>query len=404
MGHRVLVIAPTFPGDDAHNGKEQDLLRVPAIQNFNGSDFSVRIVLPFIVDRKIDAFQPDVIHSHHPYLLGDAAIRIARRRNLPLLFTHHTLYEKYTHYVPLDSKILKSFVIHLSTAYANLCTRVIAPSQSLARLIRKRGVTTPISEIPTGVDTEFLSKGRGTRFRQSHGISEEVLVIGHLGRLAPEKNLDYLAEAIALCLDDNRKAVFLVAGSGPSEVSLREIFEARGLGDRLILAGTVTGETLRDAYKAMDVFVFASKTETQGLVLAEAMAAGNPVVALNASGTREVVRDGQNGRLLPAHAPPRVFAESVSEVAESRRRTDRWGKEAKNTARQFSREVCARKMHALYDSVCGRPELDKKQPDEFATWNVLLRRIQTEWNLFSQKTTAAVGAVKTEEESLEKME
>jgi len=189
-GHRVLVVSPTFPHDDALTGQEEeeDVLRVPAIQNFNGSDFSVRIPLPFLVDQKIDDFKPDVIHSHHPFLLGDTAVRAAYRRNLPLIFTHHTLYEKYTHYVSLDSEVMKRLAVHLTTEYANLCTRVVAPSRSIADLIAERGVIPPIAVIPTGVDIDYFRSGKGADFRRLHHIPLDAPVIGHLGRLAPEKN------------------------------------------------------------------------------------------------------------------------------------------------------------------------------------------------------------------------
>ncbi|MFN2354891.1 MAG: glycosyltransferase, partial [Desulfopila sp.] len=106
---------PTFSDIDESTEDHNTLLRVPAIQNFNGSDFSVRIPIPFFIDEKIDEFNPDVIHSHHPFLLGDAAIRAAYRRNLPLVFTHHTLYEQYTHYVSADSEVMKQLAINLST-------------------------------------------------------------------------------------------------------------------------------------------------------------------------------------------------------------------------------------------------------------------------------------------------
>jgi glycosyltransferase involved in cell wall biosynthesis len=295
LGHRVLVIAPTFAEDTDSAGEQYEVLRMPAVQKFNGSDFSLRIPLPFVINEKIDQFAPEVIHSHHPYLLGDAAIRAARTRDLPLIFTHHTLYEKYTHYVPLDSKTLRRFVIELSTEYANHCTKVVAPSFSVARLLRNRGVEKPIEEIPTGVDIKFFSSGRGEKIRQTYGIPQDALVIGHLGRLAPEKNLRYLAESVALFLESNSRALFVVAGSGPSEAEIKKIFADRSLSEQLLMLGIVTGQDLADVYQAMDVFVFSSKSETQGMVLTEAMAASTPVIALDASGAREVVEDGRNG-------------------------------------------------------------------------------------------------------------
>ena len=110
-GHRVKVIAPDFDGAE----KSPDVLRVPAIQHFNGSDFCVRLPVPNIIREFVEEFKPDIIHSHHPFLLGDAALREARKLHVPILFTHHTLYERYTHYMPLDSPALKRVAIQMAT-------------------------------------------------------------------------------------------------------------------------------------------------------------------------------------------------------------------------------------------------------------------------------------------------
>ena len=396
MGHRVLVVAPTFPDSKKAPDEGKDLLRVPAIQNFNGSDFSVRIPLPFIIDEKIDEFQPEVIHSHHPFLLGDAAVRAAYRRKLPLVFTHHTLYEKYTHYVSSESDVMKRLAIHLSTEYANLCARVVAPSESIAALIKKRGVKVPIEVIPTGVDVGFFRSGNGGDFRRKHHIPEDAPVIGHLGRLAPEKNLEYLCKAVLKAIPGiPGEARFLVVGAGPSEKGMKKMFTEKGLADRLVLAGKQSGRDLADAYKAMDLFVFSSKSETQGMVLAEAMAAGIPVIALDASGAREVVTDRKNGRLLPEDAPPSSFAESVVAFFDKQDATDEWRKAVHDTAKEFSRKTSAEKMLALYRSL--REEQLRHEAmgkaDVFDPWDELLRSFKTEWEILSEKANVIMHAV-----------
>jgi 1,2-diacylglycerol 3-alpha-glucosyltransferase len=170
MGHRILVVAPSFPKDTETAGDLPEVIRVPALQHFNGSDFSVRIPLPFYINQQIEKFVPDVVHSHHPFLLGDAAIRVARKWKLPLVFTHHTLYEQYTHYIPLELDALKEFVVRLATLYANLCSRVVAPSRSIALLLRERGVRRPIEVIPTGVDISFFAAGNGKKFRRDSDL------------------------------------------------------------------------------------------------------------------------------------------------------------------------------------------------------------------------------------------
>jgi glycosyltransferase involved in cell wall biosynthesis len=399
LNHRVLVVAPTFPEQIDEDEDRERILRVPAVQNFNGSDFSVRIPLPFVIAHGIDAFEPDIIHSHHPFLMGDAALRTARRRNLPLIFTHHTLYEQYTHYVPLDSPALKKFVVDLSTRYANFCDRIVAPSRSIARMIRQRGVKHPIKEIPTGVDTDFFARGRGGRFRKAHGIPEHAWVVGHLGRLAPEKNLAYLAQAAAEFIARHARSRFLVVGDGPSRQEISRILAGKNLAQQLILAGSLSGQDLSDAYSAMDIFAFSSQSETQGMVLLEAMAAGKPVVALDASGVREVVSDGQNGRLLPGDAPREAFAEAIEECFQNPQTTDRWRRCALETAQSLSREACARRLESLYHSTLAEYEGSSapEMPEELDPWDLLLEGIKLEWELLLSKTTAAVDAIRSSE-------
>lgn len=397
-GHQVLIVSPTFPHENELTD-EDDVLRIPAIQNFNGSDFSVSIPLPFYINKKINKFQPDIIHSHHPYLLGDAALRTAYRKNLPLVFTQHTLYEQYTHYVPLDSKVMKRLAILLSISYANHCTRVVVPSQSIARLIADRGVKTPVRVIPTGVDVDYFRSGNGADFRQRYNIPEHIPVIGHLGRLAPEKNLEYLTRAVVQALEMiKHKACFLVVGSGPSQKRIQQIFQDKGMQDRLIMAGKLTGRQLADAYRAMNIFAFASKSETQGMVLTESMAAGVPVIALDASGVREVVRDNYNGRLLDGDATTEDFAQAIAKFLDKKGGKLDWEKGAQETAMIFSREASAQKLIDTYKSLLKEKEIDrfsdKDMPD---TWDKLLLSIKTEWSILSEKANVLMHAVQDKE-------
>jgi len=393
-GHRVLIVAPTFPDHEEHDRFEVDIVRLPAIQQFNGSDFSVRIPRPFLVHEKIDAFRPDLVHSHHPYLLGDGALRIARRRDLPLIFTHHTLYEEYTHYISNNPEKMKRFALFLSTNYANLCNQVVAPSKSIEHLITERGVTVPITEIPTGVDTDFFSKGDGAAFRMHHSIPEDCFVIGHLGRLAPEKNLDYLSKAAARTMARRTDTCFLVVGDGSSRKAIGRTFEKAGLADRLFLVGKKSGRELADAYHAMDLFAFASRTETQGMVLAEAMAAGLPVVALDAPGVREVVIDGTNGRLLDADASADRFAAVLVRAIDSAEQRDRWASAARKQAADFSRQRSARKMIRLYRrAIEEHRSVQKDNPVHLEGWNKFLLACRAEWELITEKTESLAMAI-----------
>ncbi|MDX1696211.1 MAG: glycosyltransferase [Ketobacteraceae bacterium] len=390
QGHDVLIIAPTFSDDDVVSGDDDNVVRVPAIQNFNGSDFSVRLPLPFQLTETLDEFEPDIVHSHHPFLLGDTALRIARKYRKPLVFTHHTLYERYTHYVPLDSEVMQQFAIHLAIAYVNLCDAVVAPSESIAELIRERGGEAPVRVIPTGVDPDFFRRGNGQAIRDRYGIPPSAKVIGHLGRLAEEKNLRYLAEAVSKALAQQPDAWFLLAGDGELKQELEAWFESRQQADRVIATGNCTGQTLADVYQAMDLFAFASHTETQGMVVTEAMAAANPVVALDASGVREVVRDGFNGRLLPASATTDEFSRAlVSLLNESANERKSKQTMALKTANEFSREACAERMIRLYRSLVYSAMPDALYTEKRTSLDKLAGRLKAEWELLSEKSRAA---------------
>ena len=386
-GHEVRIIAPDFPGQEI----SRDVLRVPAIQNFNGSDFSLRIPVPSLIRDFIEDFQPDLIHSHHPFLLGDAALREAWKMKVPIIFTHHTLYERYTHYVPMDSPTLKRVVIQLGTEYCNLCDQVIAPSGSIARLLRERGVTTPIEVIPTGIDTGFFAAGDGSGFRKNSGISKQSRVIGHVGRLAKEKNLLFLAEAVATSLHDDPSAVFLVVGEGDDRDEMLERLESKAAKCQIHAVGKLSGQDLADAYAAMDCFVFASQTETQGLVLAEAMAAGKPVVALDGPGVREIVRHDENGLLLNGKATTDDFAAALNCLLHDRELLQYCSDNAIATAENYGTEPCVQCVLQCYEQLVARN--GKSRELDLTPWDRLLTGIGIEWNLLVEKMSAAAAAV-----------
>lgn len=386
-GHNVLVVAPEF---DNQPRNEIGVVRIPAIQHFNGSDFSVALPVPGLLKDILETFKPDIVHSHHPYLLGMTALRIARYRQLPLVFTHHTMYEQYTHYVPLNSPAFSRFVIELATRYANLCDQVFAPSQSIETLLHQRGVQRPITVIPTGVDTTRFRHGDGLKFRAKHGISEKAYIVGHLGRLAPEKNLEFLTTAVAQFLNKTPQAEFLVVGTGPSELLIRAIFDRAGLTKRLHIVGVLQSVDLINAYHAMDVFAFASRSETQGMVLTEAMAAGLPVVGLDAPGVREVVKDKQNGRLLTEQSIEK-FADGLQWI-ESQTPTSlqKLQQSALQTADDFSMSHSASKALICYENLRMQTLINRPQQDE--SLKHLLSLIKVEWEIVKGMAKATSAA------------
>jgi 1,2-diacylglycerol 3-alpha-glucosyltransferase len=241
------------------------------------------------------------------------------------------------------------------------------------------------------VDLAKFTRRQGRRFRKSSAIPDDAFLAGHIGRLAPEKNLMFLTRAVAHFLQERPKAWFVVAGAGPLEESMKAYFAEAGVTERVRFAGILQGKDLADAYDAMDVFAFASKSETQGMVMAEAMAAGTPVVALDASGVREVVRDGVNGRKLSVEDQD-AFSAALAWAADLPK--DAWqslSREALRTARGLSAEISAARLASVYQSLVKR-KAAWEVPEE-SLWSNAMRRIGAEWKLFGTMAHAAGSAL-----------
>jgi len=395
--YRVMVVAPKFENMPE---KEVDVIRIPAIQRFNGSDFSAVLPIPGFLTSAIKRFKPDIVHAHHPFLIGWTALRVAHALEIPLVFTHHTMYEQYTHYVPADSEPLKRFVIDLSTQYANLSDCVFAPSESVASILINRGVETTIDVVPTGVHLERFGRGSGPGFRVAVDIPQDAFVVGHVGRLAPEKNLQFLAEAVVKFLKAESSAHFLIIGRGPSEKAIRDVFLREGVAERLHFAGILDHPLLASAYHAMDVFAFASKSETQGMVLTEAMAAGVPVVALDAPGAREVVVDQRNGWLLYSGSIDQ-FASALRWAASlSPKQVHRLKQGAGKTAQVFSMDSSVEKALNRYQMLLEKEPAHRHA--EFNKWTAALRLVKTDWNVLKGLAGAAGTAFGADSSTREK--
>lgn len=390
-GHEVRVLAPAFDGRLVDEVEERGILRVPAWKHFHGSEFSVPIPLPGYLELALD-LDPEVVHAHHPFLLGESALRLARERDLPLVFTHHTMFEHYTHYLPGDGPGWKTFIKDLTVGYANLADAVIAPSESIARQLVRRGITAEVVVIPTGVDLEGLA-GRGDRLRgrARWGIPEDAVVVGHLGRLAPEKNLRYLVDALCRLLVLCPRAHGLVVGVGPERDVVEATVRAVGLAARLHFVGVVSGPDLADVLQAMDLFAITSRSETQGLVVTEAMACGVPVVGLAEPGVMDVVETGVNGALVPADASPEHFARVLGELLAEPDR-GRLAEGARHTARRLSMPRTADRLLALYERLLGARRRRVPAPGP-SFREALLAGAWAEWQIWSVAAAAVEHAL-----------
>jgi 1,2-diacylglycerol 3-alpha-glucosyltransferase len=315
-GHEAWVFAPRLPGappDVLH------LVRYPSIPATTYPEFALAVPYSRAIAARVRALAVDVFHAHHPFLLGPAARRLARRRRRPLVFTYHTRYEKYAHYIPLPRALVEGAAVRLSTRFADKADAVIAPSTLVRDELGARGVRTPIAVVPTGVDLVRFRPGDPAAARDELGLDRRDPVILYVGRLDREKSVDRILLAFERIASILPPARLVLVGQGTQAEALRRLARQLAGGDRIHFVGVRPHDALAPYYQAADVFLFASETETQGLVLAEAAACALPAVAVSAPGCTEVVRDGKTG-VLTKGAPAALAEAAIGLLLDAERR------------------------------------------------------------------------------------
>jgi len=311
--HDVTVAAPRFPG---FAGPEQEgvaVWRFPSYRVPGHADYPLAIPFSPSLHRRFAAADFEVVHTHSPFALGRVGRRWARRHGVPLVTTYHTLYVEYAHYAPLlPAGLLAARLREVSRAYCQSCDAVAVPTAPIRDVLREYGVTRPIEVIPTGLKLLPPVPPDPAFPRGALGIPADAPLIVYAGRLAREKNLELLFAGFGRVAAALPEARLLLAGNGPAEAEARRLAAGTGAGDRVVFAGFVPPERMRWVYAAADVFAFASKTDTQGLVLTEAKASGLPAVSVDAYGPSVVVKDGVDGLLTPPEPEP--FAAALLRV------------------------------------------------------------------------------------------
>ncbi len=333
QGHEVYIFAPAY--FRAQRTEDGRVFRFPALTAYFHKDS--RIVIPY--DRRAFSVFPklEVVYSHTPVSMGLLAIRVARRYNLPHVHTYHTLFTEYLHYLPRWIRPTKKMAERMSAAFCNRCDAITTPSHAMREELLRYGVHKPIYVLPFGVDIEPFERPVRIDARGALGLAPNEFFLLYAGRLGTEKNLHFLLRAFRVLLDRWQGAHpvrLVLAGGGPHRPIFEQYARELQLGDRVIFTGFIPREDLVDYYRAADLFVFASKTETQGLVLMEAMAAGLPAVAVRAMGVVDVVFDGETGILVPEDE--QIFAQTVLDLLQDRQWRARLRENSKERARHMS--------------------------------------------------------------------
>lgn len=351
FGVEVSLIAPRYGSEQDEDG----LTRIDGRPLFG--DQEDRLVswrqMHFAVREA--ACNCDVVHIQTPFVAHYAGLSAARSLHVPVLTTYHTLFEEYLqYYVPiLPASCLRSIARHFSRRQCNAMDAVIVPSSSMQRRLASYGVRVPLHVIPTGVRLRSFRGGQGAAFRRRHGIADDRPVGLYVGRVAHEKNIRFLLDAWARAKTERPELLLLIVGDGPALSTLKQHAQMLGLLESVLFLGYLNrDDQLPDCYAAADVFVFTSLTETQGLVIVEAMASGLPVIAISEMGTTDILGPGR-GCLTP---PPKVdeFAGAVLHFFSSAPLRRRLREEAFSVACNWSDEIWARHLADLYRRLLRR--------------------------------------------------
>lgn len=347
LGHDVFIFAPAYEG---YEDQSENVVRFPSRRTMFERDYPVPI--PFVrgVTRQIGDLHLDVIHTQTPWILGWMGFVIARRLNLPIVSTNHTLYAEYVHYFTIAPiAVARSFTIGMMKRYYNACSGVVVPSNATSDILRGYGVTTPTFTIPTGnsLDTSRDEQARDA-IRNEHGIEPGQKVLIYVGRFAREKNLELLLKSFERISAQHKDVVLLMVGGGPFEEECRKLASELKANDRVIFTGAVPRQKVAKYYSAGDLFVFPSLTETQGLVLGEALQSGLPCVAVNSGGSPEMLMNGEDSMLSVNSVDD--FTLKIDTFLSDQALMSRFSARAVENAVRFSPRGMATKMLEVYES------------------------------------------------------
>ena len=363
-GHKVYIV--TVNPEERSYSFTDHVIKIPGIP-IGIYDYRLSNIYPLKAVKKIKEWNLDIIHSHTEFGIGTFARVMAHQLDIPLVHTYHTMYEDYVYYVTKGyfDKSSKKIVEYLTKFYCDkTATELIVPTKKTYDLFKEKyGYARSVHIVPTGIDVEkfYPEKNNQTKaleLRRKLGIKDDEFVILFVGRMGNEKSVDFLIENHKTILKENKKARLLLIGDGPDIDNLKSITKKNKLEDSVIFAGRVPWENISLYYQIPDVFTTASKTETQGLTVLEAMAAGLPVVALDDDAFREVVSDDYNGFLFK---DKKGYVEAMVKIMKDPNLRDRLAVQARNTVEAHSAKYFAEQVLDVYRKALKARKLKGKK-------------------------------------------
>ncbi|WP_200884036.1 glycosyltransferase [Methylophilus sp. Q8] len=354
QGHVVHLIAPQYPVQPGQplSADEAWITRIDARKIvFDPEDYLMKWSALMTYINSLHPGDYDLVHIHTPFIAHYAGLKIGKRLQVPVVETYHTFFEDYMHhYLPwVPRQWAVRIAQSVSRKQCQQVDTVVSPSAQMREVLQQYGVTTPITVIPTGLDASRFIPGDGAAFREKYGIPAQRPLLMFVGRVAYEKNIQFLLEMLSLVIQDHPEVLLVITGEGPAEAMLKKMARDNGLQSHVMFLGYLDRAVgLNAAYQAADIFVFASKSETQGLVLLEAMAQSTPVVAIAELGTASILRQEQGA--LIAKDDELHFAEQVQTLLIDHQLRERVGKQGKRYVEQvWSSDAQANKLLECYE-------------------------------------------------------
>jgi glycosyltransferase involved in cell wall biosynthesis len=347
-GHSVHLYTSRYPG---HIDSDPNVHRFLSVRSPWTGDYPLAVppFYPWFAEFKKQKF--DIVHTHTPFTVGFVGLRWAESTETPVVSTYHTHYDKYVHYVPFFPRRYLRFKIAKHTHfYYNSVDHVITPSEASKRWLLRHSVATPVSIVPTGVPEPKMFDR--SELRCELGVDPQTRVLLNTGRIAVEKNVRLLLEAARAVLFGHSDTVLWIVGDGPARSAFTEEARRLGIGDRTVFWGSVPRHQVDRFYAAADVFLFASVTETQGLVVSEAMTYGLPVVVVQGGGASQAVTDGQSGFIVPNN--PEAMAAAVLRLLDDDRIYAACSRRARQDGAKLTVGAMAGRVEAIYRQAIDR--------------------------------------------------
>ena len=355
LGHTIHLIAPEY---GVKTEDEAWITRVPARSiYFDPEDKLMKVgeILKRLPSLKSQQF--DLIHIHTPFIAHYAGLKLGKLLQIPVVETYHTFFEDYLHhYLPwIPRKLAKGLARFISKKQCNQVDAIVAPSQPMLDVLRTYGINTKAEVIATGLQTHSFTDADGDAFRQQYAIDIARPMLLYVGRVAFEKNIHFLLKVVKQLSEVMPEVLFVITGEGPAEASLHAAVSTLGIENNVQFIGYLNREKeLNACYKAADIFIFASKSETQGLVLLEAMAQGTPVVAIAELGTASILVEGEGAMIAPEDEA--AFMQKVRNLLANPVHCRYLGERAKCYAQNnWSAAKQADRMVQFYGELLNRP-------------------------------------------------